>query len=150
MISTWIGYPLSPESSVHSPSHSQPDAASASAQVLPRALRESTRGRCSRRRTGQNATQNNRREANRTPHQAEITLDLLAYKASRQRSVKAQVVNAAEGGLCVVLKKSLLLSSVIRCRFVLAGLPVGVPTLLQVRWVKQVNGKYRCGLMYLL
>ena len=144
MISTWIGSPLYSESSAQSSSNA------ATGPALPRATRPSSRVRCSRRRTTQNITQSNRREADRTLHQAEITLDLLAQKASRQQRVKAQVINAGEGGLCVMLNRSLLLSSVIRCRFVVAGLPVGVPTLLQVRWVKQVNGQYRCGLMYLL
>ncbi len=146
MISTWIGYPLYSESTLQSSSHPQSNAAAG--QAHPRATPGATRTRCSRQRSGHD----NRRDSGRTAHTAEITLDLLGMKASsRQRTVKAQMVNAAEGGLCVVLSKSLLPSSVIRCRFGATGLPAGVPTLLQVRWVKAMpNGKYSCGLMYLL
>ncbi len=144
MISTWIGYPLHSESSPKPSAHLQANTPSVPSHQKPTG---GTRPRCSRRRTGPV----NRRESARMAHWAEVTLDLLGLNHSRQRSLKAQVVNASEGGLCVVLNRSLVLSAVIRCRFQLKDLPVTVPTLLQVRWVEPTpEGKYRCGLMYLV
>jgi hypothetical protein len=145
MISTWIGSPFysgnSPQQGLEEP---PPNAAAGISRR--RAAAESGRPRCSGRRG-----RRNRRESARSEQRAEITLDLLGLRSSRRRTVKAQVVNAAEGGLCIVLNRSLLISSVLRCRFAMPGSDHGIPTLMQVRWVKQMdNGLYRCGLMYLV
>lgn len=60
--------------------------------------------------------------------------------------------NLAKGGVCVVTDSPFPPSSVLRCELGLAGTSVGVPTLMQVRWVTKAPDKtgFRLGLQFLL
>lgn len=60
------------------------------------------------------------------------------------------VVNMSPGGLCVHTDAALGVFSCIRCELQLESI-VAVPTLLQVRWTRQLDdGSYLNGLVYML
>ncbi|MGE0405366.1 MAG: hypothetical protein AB7O65_03630, partial [Candidatus Korobacteraceae bacterium] len=122
MSSTWIGYP-------HTPTHNASALSSTSAASA--SVRETVKGnrrRCSSARK----PSRNRRETSRAAHHAELVLHPLVLNSSRPRGLKARLVDASEGGLRVVLSRSIEVSSVVRCQFAIAGLSASVPTLLQV------------------
>lgn len=66
--------------------------------------------------------------------------------------LSGRIQNLSEGGICLITSKAVEPQSVLRCEIVSEGLPVGVPTLMEVRWAKKQNGGsgvYVCGLQYL-
>ncbi len=61
------------------------------------------------------------------------------------------VANLSRHGLCVNTPRPLTPCSCVRCEISLPGTPVQLPTLMQVRWVKEIaESVYQCGLSYLL
>jgi len=64
--------------------------------------------------------------------------------------LQAQMQNLSTGGLCLLGDRAVELSQVFRCEIPLPGLPVGIPTLLQVRWIDRPPDAhaYRVGLQF--
>jgi hypothetical protein len=60
--------------------------------------------------------------------------------------------NVGNGGICMVSKQLFLPNSVLRCELAIPGNSVGIPTLMQVRWVAKIarTRRYRIGLSFLL
>lgn len=62
-----------------------------------------------------------------------------------------QISNLSSGGMCICTDRPLTPYSSIRCEVTLPDSPVGIPSLLQVRWVREVQeGVYQSGLLYLM
>ena len=59
--------------------------------------------------------------------------------------------NASASGMCLSTETPLAYASVVRCDVSVVHIPVSVPTMAQVRWVKRCNsGEYRSGVAYIL
>jgi hypothetical protein len=67
-------------------------------------------------------------------------------------SLEGVTENVGRAGVCVLCDRPLPPTSVLRCEFELPGKPVRIPTLMQVRWSVNVEGKRQCkvGLQFLL
>lgn len=62
-----------------------------------------------------------------------------------------RVDNMSRHGMCVTTSRPLTMCSCVRCEISLPNSPVQLPTLMQVRWVKEIaDSAYQCGLSYLL
>jgi len=63
-----------------------------------------------------------------------------------------KVSNIGVGGLCLVADHMVDTSQPLRCEILMPQLPVGIPTLLQVRWVRKHDDSrtYSLGLQFLL
>jgi hypothetical protein len=78
------------------------------------------------------------------------------------RDLSGTVSNVSTGGLCIAAADEsghqdgfyaeIEASSPVRCEIVISDLPVGIPTLLQVRWARPVDGGklYELGLQFLV
>jgi hypothetical protein len=58
--------------------------------------------------------------------------------------------NLSSNGIGLSTATPLAYSAVVRCDIAVADLPVCIPTMAQVRWVKRAHGEYRSGLAYIL
>ncbi|SRR5712692_1909485 len=74
---------------------------------------------------------------------------LRLYKEGHEL-LQAQLQNLSTGGLCLLGNRAVELSQVFRCEIPLPELPVGIPTLLQVRWIERPTAAhaYRVGLQF--
>jgi hypothetical protein len=67
------------------------------------------------------------------------------------KPVVGRVQNVSQGGLCLMSRQPLVRSSVIRCDIGVSEIPVGIPTLMQVRWTQKLQSdSYVTGLQFLL
>ena len=77
--------------------------------------------------------------------------ELTVSSDSLYASFQGAIANMSTGGLCLTTDRPLTPYSTIRCEITLPGSPVGVPCLLQVRWVREVQqGVFLSGLLYLM
>jgi hypothetical protein len=63
------------------------------------------------------------------------------------------VQNVSKGGLCLISSQPMPRSSLVRCEIGVSEVPVGIPTLMQVRWTRKQNLQaeaYLTGLQFLL
>lgn len=78
----------------------------------------------------------------------------LLFRPSKegQRVVQGRIRNISAGGLCLLTNRPAKESHVLRCELPLPGIPVSIPTLMQVRWTRQAPGKlrYLIGLQFLV
>ncbi len=59
--------------------------------------------------------------------------------------------NISQGGICLLSKRSIPASSLVRCEIEVPGNRVAVPTLMQVVWTQKTpTGTYKMGLRFLL
>ncbi len=69
--------------------------------------------------------------------------------SSDKEEVIGRATNLSRGGMCVELQQPLERASCVHCDIALQQIPVHLPMLTQVRWVKRVNSSsYRCGLFF--
>jgi hypothetical protein len=63
-----------------------------------------------------------------------------------------RVLDLGGGGLCLLTDEEVEVAVPFLCRILAPGMPIGIPTLLQVRWAKQPeNGQlYRLGLQFMM
>ncbi len=68
------------------------------------------------------------------------------------QQIRGEVSNVSAGGLCLFGDNIADVSQPLRCQIKVPQLPIGIPTLLQVRWVHSDDGgkTYRLGLQFLL
>jgi hypothetical protein len=69
-----------------------------------------------------------------------------------RETVHGRIQDFSEGGLSVIADRKLNQFEVIRGEIMLPNMSIGVPSLLQVRWVRPTTKKshYRAGLQFLL
>ncbi len=75
-----------------------------------------------------------------------------SYATTPTRTFRATTVNVSSSGACLVSKESVEQFSVLPCYFQFPSVPVPVPLLMQVRWVKPVThdaGLFRIGVEFL-
>jgi len=60
--------------------------------------------------------------------------------------------NISSGGVCFLIGQGLPVNSIVRCELTVGDLPVNIPTLMQVRWLRKIEGgnNYKVGLQFLL
>ena len=60
--------------------------------------------------------------------------------------------NIAKGGICVLSDHPIPANSLVRCELMLDSTSVGIPALLQVRWMEKAadNAGFRIGLQFLV
>jgi hypothetical protein len=66
--------------------------------------------------------------------------------------IRGEVSDIGGGGLCLVTNEKAEPSTAMRCEIFAPHVPVGIPTLLQVRWVREAGGGrvYTLGLQYVV
>lgn len=64
--------------------------------------------------------------------------------------IRGTMRNVGDGGLCVAWDGVLDPSPLLGCRIVVHGTPAAIPTLAQVRWMRQDHGGSVTGLSFLL
>src|SRR5687768_15780917 len=70
-----------------------------------------------------------------------------------EQAMQGRIVDISEGGLCLLTRIPLKVSSPVRCNSPLSSkVPIAVPSLLQVRWAYKgpESLEYRSGLQFLL
>jgi hypothetical protein len=90
----------------------------------------------------------------RHPVQIALTgqeLPALGYASNEPRpSFTAQTENISSDGIGCVADRQIEQSSLVCCHVQLPEMPVGIPVLLKVQWVKKITPKrFRLGLKYL-
>ena len=94
-------------------------------------------------------------EKRRHPRHAvhgELTGHILPSHTEAEQTFQATIHDISEGGLGVRTSRTVTVSSPIRCEVRLADVPGAIPTLAQVRWVKNSRPRagVRIGLQFLL
>lgn len=94
-----------------------------------------------------------KRAAKRYP----FTITVMVQELSPERktavtpAIGAVSRNASDSGMCLSTATPLEYASVVRCDVSVGHIPISVPTMAQVRWVKRCNsGEYRSGVAYVL
>jgi PilZ domain len=64
--------------------------------------------------------------------------------------IRGTVRNISDRGLCVAWDRIPSPASLVKCRILVAGPAVSIPTLAQVRWVASVHGESLTGMEFLL
>ena len=66
--------------------------------------------------------------------------------------VRGEVPNISAGGLCLLTDDKIGVSDALRCEIQIPSLPIGIPALLNVRWLCAEGGRYtyRLGLQFLV
>lgn len=70
-----------------------------------------------------------------------------------RKAVVGRVQNMSKGGLCLISSQPVAQSCLVRCEVGVSEIPVGIPTLMQVRWTRKRNLQaetYLTGLQFLL
>jgi c-di-GMP-binding flagellar brake protein YcgR len=102
-------------------------------------------------------TGSEKRQYRRFEVDAEISIGAFPELNSAQgaeQALQARILDISEGGLCLLTKIPLKVSSPVRCNIPLSftEVPISVPSLLQVRWTYKgpESHEYRSGLQFLL
>jgi len=76
---------------------------------------------------------------------------LSAAWSPSEQPFQVAVRDISAGGLCIVTTQALPVSAPLRCELRIPGIPTSIPTLAQVRWVKDVSpAGVEMGLQFLL
>jgi c-di-GMP-binding flagellar brake protein YcgR len=69
-----------------------------------------------------------------------------------RRSIRGKLQDISAGGLCLRTNQHVKVAQLVRASIVPADVPVGVPSLMRVCWVRRLNKapRYRIGLQFLL
>ncbi len=73
-------------------------------------------------------------------------------RSAGAHAIEGRVENLSAGGLGLLTERSLTVSDLVRCELVFPQIPAAVPTLVQVRWVRQIpeGPPYLTGLQFLI
>jgi hypothetical protein len=73
-------------------------------------------------------------------------------RGEAKAAVRGRIENISQGGLCLLSKRSIPESSLVRCEIAVPGTRAAIPTLTQVRWTERAstNHGYKIGLQFLL
>jgi PilZ domain len=79
-------------------------------------------------------------------------LSHLGFPRERERIIQGRIQGISAGGLDLLTRQLLTASSLVRGELLLPKIPIGLPVLLQVRWVQEQSKghRYRIGLQFLL
>ena len=79
-------------------------------------------------------------------------LPLVGGPAGASRIVDGHVQNISSGGLCLLAQKRLKVSELLVAEIAVPGTRAGIPTLLQVRWLRRnsLGPRYSAGLHFVL
>lgn len=100
-----------------------------------------------------------RRLYQRFPVNCELTGRMLSHShgadgnlATGEQPISGTVHDIGAGGLCLRTDNLAETSQPLRCQIIVPELPIGIPTLLQVRWLHSDDGgdTYQLGLQFLL
>lgn len=94
-----------------------------------------------------------KRAAKRYPFTIAVMVQELSpeLKTPIAPAIEAVSRNASDSGMCLSTATPLAYASVVRCGVGVGHVPISVPTMAQVRWVKRGNsGEYRSGVAYIL
>ena len=71
--------------------------------------------------------------------------------ARTRPDIRGEISDIGGGGLCLVTSERTEPGTPMRCEIFSPPVPVGIPTLLQVRWVEDAGGRmYRLGLQFVV
>jgi hypothetical protein len=75
-----------------------------------------------------------------------------AISARTQPEIRGEVSDIGSGGLCLVTTEKTEPATAMRCEIFAPHVPVGIPTLLQVRWIQENPGgrMYTVGLQFVV
>ncbi len=78
-------------------------------------------------------------------------LSLLGAARRHKKILRGEVQNIGNGGLCLLTSQVAKELHFVRGKIVLPGIPAGIPSLMQVRWVRRAAGtpQYCVGLQFL-
>jgi hypothetical protein len=65
-------------------------------------------------------------------------------------TIRGHVQNISAGGLCISSPSPIEVADPFRCEIRGSTLPIGIPTILQVRWAQPESDGYLIGLQFLL
>jgi hypothetical protein len=65
-------------------------------------------------------------------------------------AIHGETRNISGGGFCALLDQACHDSALLQCEILMAGYPVAIPTLVQVRWVQNNQQKCLAGLEFLV
>lgn len=97
-----------------------------------------------------------RRQFPRFPQQLDLhvrEVQPLESGIELRKTVVGRVQNMSKGGLCLISSQPVAKSCLVRCEIGVSEIPVGVPTLMQVRWIRKRDLQaetYITGLQFLL
>lgn len=96
-----------------------------------------------------------RRQRGRFPCSLELRGSKLALLGAGpeepKRSIRGRTQNISQGGVCLLNKRSIPASSLVRCEIEVPGKGVAIPTLMRVAWTQRtLTGMYKIGLQFLL
>ena len=80
-------------------------------------------------------------------------VQLLGSGIEKEKAVVGRVQNVSRGGLCFISPQPIAQSCLVRCEIGVSEIPVGIPTLMQVRWMRKQSlqaNTYVTGLQFLL
>jgi hypothetical protein len=95
------------------------------------------------------------RQHRRFPYSLELRGSKLASLGARPDEPKdpfrGWTQNISRGGICLLSKRSIPASTLVRCEIEAPGKHVAIPTLMQVGWTQKTpTGTYKTGLRFLL
>lgn len=92
------------------------------------------------------------RSNRRLPYDREVIVSKgthLTLKGSKDKSTSiSKMKNISNGGLCLVSKTKVHVNDFLRLSFKLETLPVTIPTLVEVRWVKKTADSFKFGVRF--
>lgn len=66
-------------------------------------------------------------------------------------NIRGEARDVSNGGLCLQLDQFCIVSTLLKCEIFFPGSPAAVPTLAQVRWIRESEqGKFIAGVQFLL
>src|SRR5215471_8545348 len=79
---------------------------------------------------------------------------LFSFEVPKQRrgTINGKIQNLSAGGLCLLSDQPIKAFHLVRGELVLPDVPVGIPTLMQARWVHRATKgpRYRIGMQFVL
>jgi len=79
-----------------------------------------------------------------------IPFSIVHYPSNTEHTLRFQLQNLGEGGVCLRGESAVEAGEVVRCELGLPGLPVTIPTLLRARWNRQLPNGYLVGMQFVV
>ncbi|OLC95632.1 MAG: hypothetical protein AUH86_11575 [Acidobacteria bacterium 13_1_40CM_4_58_4] len=77
---------------------------------------------------------------------------LLEFSQERKPTSRGWIQDIGTGGICFVGDEPMTVFALVRCEIVVSDTAVGIPTLMQVRWIQEISTGNGCkiGLKFLI
>lgn len=79
-----------------------------------------------------------------------IPFSIIHYPSNTEKTLRFQMRNLSEGGVCLRGESSIKEGEVVRCELGVPGLPVTIPTLLRARWNRQLPDGHLVGMQFVV